>query len=326
MNCIIAVSPLILGAVLDFIVGDPYSLPHPVRLIGRLINTLEGTVRKAFPRHLLLAGVILSVSVIVISSVLTLTLLLSCYRINTVLGVAAESILCCYMLAARCLCDESMKVCRAVREHDTEKARRAVAMIVGRDTDRLDESGIVRAAVETVAENTSDGVTAPLFYMAFGGAVGAVIYKAVNTMDSMIGYKNEKYLYLGRFAAKLDDVLNFVPSRLSALMMIAAARILGYNYRGAWRIWRRDRNTQPSPNAPQTETVTAGALDLQLLGDAYYFGKLHHKNTIGDDIRDIEAEDIPRANRLMFMTSTIMLIFSAAVRIAVAALSGYIAF
>ena len=312
MNCIIAVSPLILGAVLDFIVGDPYSLPHPVRLIGRLINTLEGTVRKAFPRHLLLAGVILSVSVIVISSVLTLTLLLSCYRINTVLGVAAESILCCYMLAARCLCDESMKVCRAVRENDTEKARRAVAMIVGRDTEFLDGEGIARAAVETVAENTNDGVIAPIFFLFLGGPVGGMLYKAINTMDSMIGYKNRKYGYFGTAAARLDDIAGFIPARLSALLMVVAAFILRFDSANAWRIFIRDRYKHASPNSAQCESVCAGALELRLAGDAYYSGTLVKKEYIGDPIREIAPGDIIRACKLMYGTVILMLAVIAA--------------
>ena len=207
-----------------------------------------------------------------------------------------------------------MKVYRAIQKNDTEKARKAVSMIVGRDTDVLDESGIIRAAVETVAENTSDGVTAPIIYMALFGAVGGVFYKAANTMDSMIGYKNERFEKIGKFAAKLDDVLNYIPSRLTALTMILSSFVLGFDGRNAWIIWRRDRRKHASPNSAQTESVCAGALNIRLAGDAYYFGELHKKEFIGDDIRPVENDDISRANRLMYLTSVVILILTAALR------------
>ena len=207
-----------------------------------------------------------------------------------------------------------MKVYRAISENDTEKARTAVSMIVGRDTKPLDRNGIIRAAVETVAENTSDGVTAPMLYMGLGGAVLGFFYKAANTMDSMIGYTGEKYLHIGKFAAKLDDVLNYIPSRLTALLMIFSAGILRLDMKNAWRIWRRDRRNHASPNSAQTEAVCAGALDVRLAGDAYYFGELHKKPFIGDNIREIENEDIRRANRLMYCTSALMLILCTVVR------------
>ena len=207
-----------------------------------------------------------------------------------------------------------MKVCRAAESGDTEAARKAVSMIVGRDTAVLDRDGIIRAAVETVAENTSDGVTAPLFYMGLGGTVGAFFYKSVNTMDSMIGYKDEKFADIGRFAAKLDDVLNYIPSRLTAFFMVIAAPISGLDGRNAFRIWRRDRRNHASPNSAQTESACAGALHLRLAGDAWYFGKLHKKPYIGDDDRPVETADIRRANKLMYVTSVFMLIISAAAR------------
>ncbi len=318
MKYLIAVLPLVIGFILDLLIGDPYSLPHPVRLMGRMIASLEKIFRRLLPGNLILAGALLSITVLTVSAAAPLVILILCYRLNPWLGIGVESILIYYMLAAKCLCNESMKVCKAAESGNTEKARQAVSMIVGRDTDKLDEKGIIRAAVETVAENTSDGETAPLFYMAFGGAVMGFFYKAANTMDSMLGYKNEKYLYFGRFPAKFDDVMNYIPSRLSALMMIAAAYILRFNAKGAWKIWRRDRASQASPNAAQTESAAAGALDIQLLGDAFYFGKLHRKNTVGDNKRPIGSEDIRRVNRLMFCTSAIMLVFALSVRILLA--------
>lgn len=313
MKQLIPAIPIVLGFLFDCIIGDPYNIPHPIKLIGRLIAAYEKAVRKHF-KNLRLGGTLLALSVIAVSTALPLALLLVCYRIHILLGAAAESVLCCYMLAARCLCKESMKVCKAAKAGDTEEARKAVSMIVGRDTAVLDRDGIIRAAVETVAENTSDGVTAPLFYMGLGGAVGAFFYKSVNTMDSMIGYRAEKYADIGRFAAKLDDVLNCIPSRLTALLMSAAAPVVGLDGRNALRIWRRDRRKHASPNSAQTESACAGALHVRLAGDAWYFGKLHKKPYIGDDDRPIEAEDIRRANRLMYAASVLMLVISAAAR------------
>lgn len=313
MKIFMPVLPIILGFFLDCAVGDPYNMPHPIKLIGRLIGGLEKLVRSRM-NDLRLGGILLGLTVILISTAVPLVILMICYNLNLVLGIAAETVLCCYMLAARCLCNESMKVCNAALSGDTEEARKAVSMIVGRDTAVLDRDGIIRAAVETVAENTSDGVTAPLFYMGIGGAVGAFFYKAVNTMDSMIGYKDEKYADIGRFAAKLDDVLNYIPSRSTALFMVIAAPLAGLDGRNAFRIWKRDRRNHASPNSAQTESVCAGALHLRLAGDAWYFGKLHKKQYIGDNDRPIEPADIRRANKLMYVTSALMLIFSAAVR------------
>jgi len=313
MNYLIPAIPLILGFLLDCIIGDPYNMPHPIKLIGRLIGGLEKLVRRHM-KNLRAGGKLLALTVISLSTLAPLVLLLFCYRINVILGVVIETVLCCYMLAARCLRNESMKVCKAAGSGDTEAARKAVSMIVGRDTAVLDRDGIIRAAVETVAENTSDGVTAPLFYMGIGGAVGGFFYKSVNTMDSMIGYKDEKYADIGRFAAKLDDVLNFIPSRLTALLMVLTAPLFRLDRRNAYRIWKRDRMKHASPNSAQTESACAGALHVRLAGDAWYFGKLHKKQYIGDDDRPIEAEDIRRANRLMYGSSVAMLTISAAFR------------
>ena len=313
MKILLPALPVILSFLLDCAVGDPYNIPHPIKLIGRLIGTLEKLVRKRM-KNLRLGGVILGMTVILLSTAVPLALLLVCYHFSLIVGIVAETVLCCYMLAARCLCRESMKVCRAAESGDTEAARKAVSMIVGRDTAVLDRDGIIRAAVETVAENTSDGVTASLFYIGLGGAVGAFFYKSVNTMDSMIGYKDEKFADIGRFAAKLDDVLNYIPSRLTAFFMVIAAPISGLDGRNAFRIWRRDRRNHASPNSAQTESACAGALHLRLAGDAWYFGKLHKKPYIGDDDRPVEPADIRRANKLMYVTSVFMLIISAAVR------------
>ena len=262
MKSLLYALPLLCGFVLDMIVGDPYWMPHPIRAVGRLISKLENIARKS--GDLAVNGVLLAVCVILITSFSALTVLAVGYFVNFWLGFALESVMCCYLTAARCLCSESAKVRRALEKGDTEAARKAVSMIVGRDTSVLDNDGIARAAVETVAENTSDGVTAPIIYIGLFGAVGGFFYKAVNTMDSMIGYKNERYRELGRFAAKLDDALNFIPSRLTALIMIFSAFVLRLDGRGAYRIWRRDRLKHASPNSAQTESVCAGALVLRL--------------------------------------------------------------
>ena len=309
MNLLAAILPIIIGFIIDLILGDPYTLPHPIRLIGTLISKLEIFTRKNF-KNLRAGGVFLGITVLFLSTAIPFVILFLSYKLNIILGIVTESVFCYYLIAPKCLCDESMKVYRAIEENDTEKARKAVSMIVGRDTDCLDKNGIIRAAVETVAENTSDGVTAPMMYMSLGGAVLGFFYKATNTMDSMIGYKNEKYAELGRFAARLDDVLNYIPSRFTAITMIISAYILKMNGKNAVKIWKRDRRKHASPNSAQTESVCAGALDIRLSGDAYYFGKLHKKDYIGDDNRPIENEDIRRANRLMYCSAVITLLFS----------------
>lgn len=316
MRYILIVLPLIIGFVLDSVIGDPYSLPHPIRAVGRLISYMEKFVRKHF-FNLKKGGIFLTITVIIVSTVIPLILLIICYKIHIIAGVIAESILCCYMIAAKCLQKESMKVCGAAEKNDTEAARTAVSMIVGRDTDVLDIDGIIRAAVETVAENTSDGVTAPLFYMGIGGAAAGFFYKSVNTMDSMIGYKNEKYADIGWFAAILDDILNFIPSRLTAIIMIVLSPIIKMDGRNAYRIWKRDSRNHASPNSAQTESACAGALHIRLAGDAWYFGKLHKKLYIGDDDRPIEPQDICRANLLMYISSVVMLIIACAFKICI---------
>lgn len=316
--------PLAVGFLLDCVVGDPHFLPHPIRFIGMLISALEKAARKLFSKRLVIGGALLAVLVLLISTGIPIALLILCYRVNIILGIAVESVLCCTLIAAKCLKSESMKVYRAIKKDDTEAARHAVSMIVGRDTAVLDRTGIIKAAVETVAENTSDGVTAPIMFIALGGAPLGFLYKAANTMDSMIGYTNEKYREIGRFAARLDDFLNYIPSRLTALLMILSSGILGFDIKNAFRIWRHDRRNHASPNSAQTESVCAGALRIQLAGDAYYFGELHKKPFIGDKLRDIENEDIRRANRLMYITSVLMLLLCTVVKAAAIALITYI--
>lgn len=292
--------------ILDFILGDPNFAFHPIRLIGRLISALEKLLRGIFPKSKngeLISGAVMAVLVVVISGAVTAAVLFVLYRLNFIAGIIGEAIICYFMLAAKSLKQSSMKVYSALKSGNLEKSRQAVSMIVGRDTENLSEEGVIKAAVETVAENTSDGVIAPLFYMLLFGAAGGVVYKSINTMDSMVGYKNDKYIDFGKFAARLDDIVNFIPSRLSAAVMILSAAVIKMDFKNAVRIYRRDRKKHASPNSAQTEAVCAGALDIELSGDAYYFGELHEKPYIGDDLRDIEADDIRRANALMYTTA-----------------------
>ena len=314
MKILLLVLPMILGFVLDLILGDPYSLPHPIRLIGTMISKFEKFFRKKIRDDERLSGAILAVSVLIVSTVVPLIILLLFYQLNVWLGAVIEGILFYYIIAPKCLKNESMKVYKAIENNDIEAAKHAVSMIVGRDTNVLDKNGIIKAAVETVAENTSDGVTAPMLYMMLGGVPLGFFYKAANTMDSMIGYKNDKYLNFGRFAAKLDDVLNFIPSRFTAVIMIMSAYILKFDGKNALKIWKRDRFNHASPNSAQTEAACAGSLDIMLAGDAYYFGKLYKKKTIGDDIRPIRNDDIRKANRMMYCTAVITLLICLAVR------------
>ena len=297
------------GFVLDFIFGDPSWLYHPVRIIGKGIELGERILRKLFrEKHLVLAGAVLWVIIAGVSFLIPLGLLFLAQKIHPGVRFALETFWCFQILAARSLCRESGKVYDRLQEDDLPGARRAVSMIVGRDTESLTGEGVTKAAVETVAENTSDGVTAPLIYMMIGGAPLGFLYKAVNTMDSMLGYKNDRYLYFGRIPAGMDDIFNYIPARITALAMIAAAYLTGLDGRNAWRIYRRDRKKHASPNAAQTESVCAGALRVQLAGDAVYFGKLYKKELIGDRLRPIEPRDIKRAQRLMYVTALLLLL------------------
>lgn len=306
----LTLAALLTGYVLDLIFGDPRQIYHPIRIIGNLIAVLEKGIRKVFPKTSkseLAGGTVLVVLVVLICTAVPAALLGLAAWIHPVVYWLLASFWCWQILATKSLKTESMKVYAPLKEGDLPAARRAVAMIVGRDTERLTEEGVAKAAVETVAENTSDGIVAPLIFLALGGPALGFFYKAVNTMDSMVGYKNERYLYFGRTAARLDDMLNFLPSRISAWLMILAATILGMDGKNAKRIYLRDRKNHASPNSAQTEAVMAGALRVQLAGDAWYFGELYKKPTIGDPFRAVEPEDIVRANRLMYLTSALAL-------------------
>ena len=312
-----------LGCLLDACFGDPRWLPHPVVAIGKPIAGCEKLLRRLLPATKAgerLGGGLLVLLVLAVTGGAAGGLLCLAFRIHPWLGFALEVFWCYQIPAARCLRDEAVKVRRALETGTLDDARRAVAGLVGRDTERLDGAGVTKAAVETVAENTTDGVTAPLLFTLLGGPVLGLLYKAVNTMDSMVGYRNDRYRYFGTAAARLDDVCNYIPARLTALLMVPAAAVCGLDAAGAWRIWRRDRRKHKSPNSAQTESACAGALGVQLAGDASYFGQVVAKPTLGDAARPIEPRDIDRACRLMAATAVLALLLLGGIRLAAALL------
>ncbi len=305
------------GFVLDALFGDPAWLPHPVVYMGKAISKLEKFLRPRLPKTPqgeLLGGAIVAFCLPVGTFLLTGLVCWGAARLHPLLGLAVQMFWCGQALAARGLVQESTNVYKELKKPDLPGARKAVSRIVGRDTAELTAEGVTKAAVETVAENASDGVIAPLLYMLIGGAPLALTYKAINTMDSMLGYKNEKYLYFGRVSAKLDDAANYIPSRLAGLLWVAAAAFTHNDAKGAWKIWRRDRRNHASPNSAQTESACAGALGVQLAGPAYYFGQYYPKLTIGDALRPIEPEDILRANQMMYVASSFALAWGCALR------------
>ena len=307
----------ILGFALDLLLGDPAWMPHPVVGMGKCITELERGLRRIFPKTPngeLAAGVVLAAVLPLGTLVLSAGALRLCGLVHPALRLGLSVLWSWQCLAVKGLEDESTNVYRKLDACTLPEARRAVARIVGRDTENLTEEGVIKAAVETVAENFSDGVAAPLCYLLLGGPPLALCYKAVNTLDSMVGYKNERYLYFGRASARLDDFANFFPSRISALLLILAAALTGQDSRNAWRVWQRDRRNHASPNSAQTEAAMAGALDVRLAGPASYFGELYEKPTIGDPLHPIEPEDILRANDLMVTASALVLIFGTLAR------------
>jgi len=312
---------MVIAFVLDYIFGDPGFLPHPICLIGNGISFFEKNIRKLI-KFEFLAGMILAILVVSLSFLIPFAILYFTYQLNIYFGIAIEIYFCFQILAAKSLKKESMKVYFPIVKNDITNARKYLSYIVGRDTQNLEKDQIIKATVETIAENTTDGVTAPLIFMCIGGAPLAFMYKAVNTLDSMIGYKNEKYIRFGKFAARLDDFANFIPARVTALIMIFSSFVLRLDYKNAFKIFLRDRKNHKSPNSAQTESVCAGALNIQLAGDASYFGKIVKKPTIGDKKREIKPEDIILANKLMYVTAVCGGLFFVSIRIAIFYLSG----
>ena len=308
---------VLLGFALDALFGDPKRLPHPVVLIGKLIAGLEKLLRRLVPdrpRTLVAAGAVLWVIVCGVSFAAPFFLLRWLRGVDFWLGFAVETALCWLIFARKSLADAGRHVYTAL-ETSLDEGRYAVSWYVGRDTAELDREGVIKAAVETVAENTTDGVIAPLLFMLIGGAPLGMLYKAVNTMDSMLGYHNEKYEYFGKCAARLDDVFNFIPARFAAVCLIAATGFLGMDNRNALRVFRRDRNGHKSPNAGQTEAACAGALHIRLGGDASYFGKTVKKASFGDADKEIARTDILRAVDLMTTASVLALVLASVVRL-----------
>lgn len=298
---------IVCGFIMDLLIGDPRWLVHPVVLMGKCITFLEKRLRHVFketPEGELAAGRVMAWTMLLGTLAVTAALSYAAFRIHIVLFFVLQTIMCWQCLAIRDLKVESMDVYKYLEPKlDIEKARKQVSRIVGRDTDRLDAVGVTKAVIETIAENFSDGIVCPLFYMMIGGGSLAMTYKAVNTMDSMVGYKNDRYLYFGRCGAHMDDVFGYIPSRLGALFWIAAAFMTGNDWQNAYRIWRRDHAKSPSPNSAQTEAACAGSLGVELLGPAYYFGVLHDKETIGDPIRPVVPSDIKTTIKMMYMAS-----------------------
>lgn len=320
---------VILGFFLDLLFGDPSFLYHPIRLIGNVIHVLDLKFRKSFGKEKAnqnIAGACLVFFVLLFTYLFFGGILALASFVSQYLLWAIEVFFCFQILAAHSLKKESMKVYHALlldqkqgqdtknKQQSYPNAKKALSMIVGRDTKDLNEEGIIKATVETIAENTSDGVIAPLFYMCIGGPLLGFLYKAINTMDSMIGYKNEDYMHFGTAAAKLDDIVNYIPARISAYLMILATWFCKMDCKRAYKIYRRDRRNHESPNSAQTESVMAGALGVQLAGDAYYFGKLHKKPWIGDLTQEILPNDIKRANQLMYVTVYLSLIIFVGIR------------
>ena len=302
---------MLLGFLLDCLLGDPRSIPHPVVCMGKLISWLEKAFRALFPKTRLgenLAGGCIWLVTVAVSFLIPWGLLKLTGTVSPWLRLLLQAIFCWQVLAAKSLRQESMKVYEALKTGTIEDARYAVSMIVGRDTQALDADAVTRAAVETVAENCSDGVIAPMLYFALGGGPLAFAYKAVNTMDSMLGYVEPPYQNVGLVPARMDDVCNYLPARISGIMMLLAGGLLGLNFRNGWKIFLRDRYNHASPNSAQTESVCAGLLGLRLAGDAWYHGVLHKKKYIGDALRPITPEDIPLSDRLMYATAVLTLV------------------
>ncbi|RDC50053.1 cobalamin biosynthesis protein [Acinetobacter sp. RIT592] len=300
---------MVIAYLLDLIIGDPYSFPHPVRFIGNLIRFTEGKIRKILKskNQLKIGGFLLWIITVGFTALVT-GLILNLLCINNIFYVIIASIILYTTLSTKCLADEAKKIYEVLKTGDIEKSRKQLSYIVGRDTTSLSENEIIRATVETVAENTVDGIISPMMYGFIGGPVLAMAYKAINTLDSMVGYKNEKYGDIGFASAKIDDIANFIPARITPFFMMIASFILGFNSKKSIKIAMRDRKNHKSPNCAYAEGAVAGALEVQLGGTNMYFGEKVYKPTIGDKDRELEAEDILRTNKIMYLTSFIALV------------------
>ena len=303
-----------LGFLLDLIIGDPQNPIHPIRIIGSLCKTIEKFFRKILKKSLKVAGLMTWISVILIVFLFNYYLLKGAYAINNIFGVVLASIMIYFCISTKALKVEGLKVVKYIIKDDIEGARKQLSYIVGRDTENLDKESILKAVVETVAENMSDGVIAPLFYAGIGGTPLAFLYKAVNTMDSMFGYKNDKYDDFGYFPAKLDDVFNYIPARLTGYFTVVIAFVLGLDYKNSFKIYNRDKNNHSSPNSAHPEAAVAGALGVRLGGVNYYFGKLVEKPTIGDNLEKVDLNKVNQTNRILYGVSILGYIMTVIIR------------
>ncbi|MGG7096113.1 adenosylcobinamide-phosphate synthase CbiB [Clostridium sardiniense] len=306
---------IIIGYILDLIIGDPQNPYHPIRGVGKVAKFSENVFRKLFKKHLKLAGAITWITVVLIIFFINFIIIKLLGRISPYVAIAYEAIAIYFCLSTKALKVEGLKVIRYLKEENIDKARHQLSYIVGRDTDKLDEEGITRAVIETVAENMSDGIIAPLFFAGIGGAPLIFAYKAVNTMDSMFGYKNDKYMDFGYFPAKLDDVFNYIPARLSAYLIIISAFLLRLDYKNAFKIYNRDKSNHTSPNSAHPESAVAGALDIRLGGANYYFGKLVKKPEIGDGIKKITVDSVDMVNKILYLSSFLGVILACSISI-----------
>lgn len=301
---------LTIGFLLDLIIGDPQNPIHPIRLIGSLCSKLESLFRRILKESLKLAGFLTWISVILIVFLVSEFIVKVSFRTNFILGIIISGIMVYFTISTKALKVEGLKVIKFLLKEDIEGARKQLSFIVGRDTKSLDKEGILRAVVETIAENMSDGVVAPILFAGLFGVPFAYVYKAVNTMDSMFGYKNDKYKDFGFFPAKLDDVFNFIPARVTGYLIVLAAFILKMDHKNSYKIYKRDKNNHSSPNSAHPEAAVAGALGLRLGGANYYFGKLVEKPTIGDELKKIEINDVYNTNKILYLVAFLSYLIS----------------
>ncbi|NOW22886.1 adenosylcobinamide-phosphate synthase [Clostridium butyricum] len=288
---------------MDLLIGDPNNPFHPVRGIGLLASKLETIFRKLLKNSLKIAGLIVWIITIILTFAITYGIIFVCMKINKYLGIIVQGIIIYFCISAKGLVVEGYKVIKYLNEGNIEKSRKQLSYIVGRDTESLDSKGITRAVIETIAENMSDGVIAPILFAGIFGAAGSMAYKAVNTMDSMFGYKNEKYIKFGYFPAKLDDLFNYIPARVTGILIIISSFFLKRDYKNSFKIYKRDRYNHTSPNSAHPEAAMAGALDIQLGGANYYFGKIVEKPVIGDKIKEIEINDVKKTAEILYLSA-----------------------
>ena len=313
MNRLIFFIKIWIAYVLDLIFGDPQNVVHPVQVIGKIISAGEKVLLRK--KYKFLAGAVLNI--FTVSITYTLMYLISKSVKISVFFMIIEIYLMYTIFSINSLAREGNRVYRILKEGDIEKARKDLSYLVSRDTETMDEKMIIRSTMETISENTVDGIVAPMFYMFLGGMPLAMAYKAINTLDSMVGYKNEKYMDFGKFSAKVDDVANFIPARITGILIVLASMILGYDYKNSLKIFIRDRKNHSSPNSAHSEASVAGALGVQFGGKVSYFGKEIDKPTIGDKTKEFELEDIRKNIRIMYVTSFLSLVMFSVISVGI---------